>query len=88
MTIKIKVFASLRERLGRSELVREVAEGATAGDVLATLRSEYPALTGTGRLAIAVNAEYVDPGHALADGDELALIPPVSGGCRVSARPE
>jgi molybdopterin converting factor subunit 1 len=88
MTVKIKVFASLRERLGRSELVRDVAGGATAGDVLAGLHREFPALAGSGRVAIAVNSEYVDPGHVLADGDELALIPPVSGGCRAPGGPE
>jgi molybdopterin converting factor subunit 1 len=88
MTVKIRFFASLRERLGRAELVRDVAGGATAGDVLATLHEEFPALAGSGRVAIAVNSEYVDAGHVLADGDEVALIPPVSGGCGRRARQE
>lgn len=81
MNVRVLLFASLRERTGRAVLVREVAEGATAGDLLAALRRDLPALEGTGRIAIAVNSEYTDAGHRLRDGDEVALIPPVSGGC-------
>jgi molybdopterin converting factor subunit 1 len=81
MKIHIRLFASLRERLGHSELDREIQGGATVGDLLAVLQSEFPALAGCGRVAYAVNSEYSDAGRTLADGDELALIPPVSGGC-------
>jgi len=80
MTVRVKLFASLRERIGASELVRDLAPAATAGDLLAALREEFPELARSGSVAIAVNAEYVDARHALADGDEVALIPPVSGG--------
>jgi molybdopterin converting factor subunit 1 len=80
VTVRVRLFASLRERLGASELTRDLRPDATAGDLLAALRAEFPALAGSGSVAIAVNAEYVDRHHALADGDEVALIPPVSGG--------
>ena len=88
MTVRIRLFASLRERLGASELIRNVAQGCTAGDLMASLREEFPRLAGAGRVAIAVNAEYVDGGHVLAEGDEIALIPPVSGGCLRAGAPE
>jgi MoaE-MoaD fusion protein len=73
MRITVRLFAGLRERAGWSS--REV-DAATVDDV-------WPAL-GLGDeppgLLYAVNREYVRPGHELADGDEVALIPPVSGG--------
>jgi MoaE-MoaD fusion protein len=86
MKVTVRLFASLRERVGHSALDRSVASGATAGDLLATLRSEFPALEGTGRIAIAVNSEYTTLDHALRDGDEVALIPPVSGGAGAARR--
>jgi MoaE-MoaD fusion protein len=73
MTVTVKVFAGLRERAGWSE--REV-EAATVADVWAQLGlGEEPA-----GLLYAVNREYADKSAPLADGDEVAVIPPVSGG--------
>jgi len=80
MTVTVRLFASLRERVGHSALDRSLAAGATAGDLLAALRTEFPGLAGTGRIAIAVNSEYTSADHRLSEGDEVALIPPVSGG--------
>ncbi len=80
MTITVLLFASLRERLGCSSVTRAVAEGTTAGELLDALRGEFSGLAGSGRIAIAVNSEYTDEAHRLADGDEVALLPPVSGG--------
>ena len=80
MRIRVLFFASLRERLGCSEAVRTLDAGATAGDLVERLRGEFPELEGAGRFAIAVNSDYTDAGRILADGDEVALIPPVSGG--------
>lgn len=80
MTVRVLFFASLRERAGRAELAREIGGGTTAGALLEALRRDFPALEGSGRLAIAVNSEYADPERVLRDGDEVALIPPVSGG--------
>jgi len=81
MTVRVRFFASLRERLRASAVERELPSGATVAELLALLHEDFPAFAGSGRVSIAVNAEYVDPRHSLADGDEVALIPPVSGGC-------
>ncbi len=81
MTVRVRVFASVREILGRPEIALEVPEGATAGSVLERLIADYPGLQ---RLApvlrLAVNREYAESGRILAAGDEIALLPPVSGG--------
>ena len=76
MQVRIRLFAGLRERAGTGSRTLELEEGATVGDV-------WPAL-GLGDepagLLYAVNRRYADAGTALAEGDEVALIPPVSGG--------
>ncbi|HUO70212.1 MAG TPA: molybdenum cofactor biosynthesis protein MoaE [Solirubrobacteraceae bacterium] len=76
MHIRIRLFAMLRERAGAGELELEVPEGACVQDVL----DRVSALTDGLRVVIAVNQEYADPQSPLHAGDELALIPPVSGG--------
>ena len=80
MKVRIRLFASLRERTGHSELERELPARSTVGDLRAALEAEFPALAECGRIAIARNSEYSNPDEPLADGDEIALIPPVSGG--------
>ena len=73
MTVRVRLFAGLRERAGWSE--REV-EAASVADVWPTLGlGEEPA-----GLLYAVNQEYAEKDRALTDGDEVAVIPPVSGG--------
>lgn len=77
----IKLFASLREATGRSELAWELADGATVETLLSHLQSTLPALgERTSRAWIAVNRRYASSATALQDGDEVALFPPVSGG--------
>ena len=87
MKLSVRLFAMLRESAGADSLEIELEEGATAGDALARLR-DSPGLAGLERMPVrlAVNREYVDPGTELHRGDELALIPPVSGGARAEAR--
>jgi len=81
MRIRLRYFASLRERLGRSDETCEVPDGATVEVVWAMLKREHPELAVLERsLAFAVGQEYVDKTHPLQDNDELAFIPPVSGG--------
>jgi len=80
VTVTVRLFASLRERAGVGRLTRSVPEGTTAGALLAALQEDLPALRASGRIALAVNSEYTSGDQCLADGDELALIPPVSGG--------
>jgi molybdopterin synthase catalytic subunit len=74
--VTVRLFAGLREQAGTSRRELELERGATAADV-------WPAL-GLGErppgLLVAVNREYADAAQALSDGDEVALIPPVSGG--------
>jgi molybdopterin converting factor subunit 1 len=76
MTLQVKLFAMLKERAGRDRIEVELAEGATVGDLLAELSD----LIGMMPVRVAVNREYGDDRDTLRSGDELALIPPVSGG--------
>jgi molybdopterin synthase catalytic subunit len=79
MKVAVRLFAALRERAGAREAALELDEGALVDDVWPALgRGEEP----TG-LVYAVNRAYVERGTPLADGDEVALIPPVSGGAFV-----
>jgi MoaE-MoaD fusion protein len=76
MRVRVRLFAGLRERAGTGENEMELPEGARTRDVWELLElGPEPA-----GLAYAVNRQYVDRDHALSDGDELAIIPPVSGG--------
>jgi molybdopterin converting factor subunit 1 len=84
MRIAVKLFARLRDIAGRAELERDVADGATAGTVWSSLVAEFPELSPySGSISMAVNADYARPGTRLADGDEVAFLPPVSGGQNV-----
>ena len=78
MLVRIRLFAQLRERAGASELSIELPEGARVRDALddATVAALADGLP----LMLAVNRSYAPPDAPLAPGDELALIPPVSGG--------
>jgi molybdopterin synthase catalytic subunit len=81
MKIKARYFAIVREALGKRDEVREVPDGATAGDLLTEITHEVPRLANLGRaMMLMVNQEYVEPSHVLHDGDEFVIIPPVSGG--------
>ena len=81
MKVKLRYFASLRERLGKAEETREIPDGATVGTVWHLLTQERPELLELERsVAFAVAQEYVDKDHPLQDNDELAFIPPDSGG--------
>ena len=83
MHVTIRLFAQLREVTGASELTRLMADGSTAGDTWQALVAEFPALADhTRSLSVAVNEEYAKPTTALRDGDEVAFLPPVSGGAR------
>jgi MoaE-MoaD fusion protein len=81
MRINVKLFAILRERAGRDQLDVELECGADARAALAQVARSCPAIAELlPKIAVAVNLEYVAPNRVLQDGDELALIPPVSGG--------
>jgi len=81
MKVRVKMFAVLRERGGISELDLELPEGATVAAAMEETGRRIGAIAGLlPRAAAAVNLFYVKPTSLLRDGDELALIPPVSGG--------
>lgn len=87
-SVTIRLFATLRERAGASELVREFPEGVTVGQVWETLKDEFPALRShRDSVGFAVNQEYVAGDHTAHDGDEIAFIPPVSGGAGDAGAP-
>jgi MoaE-MoaD fusion protein len=76
MHIRVRLFAALRERAGSGEVELELPDGAVVGDALERLGG----LTDGLRVVMAVNQEYADADVQLHSGDEVALIPPVSGG--------
>jgi molybdopterin synthase catalytic subunit len=83
--VRVRLFAALRERVGAPERELDLPEGACAADVWAALPELGEEPPG---LLYALNREYVPRDHRLADGDELAMIPPVSGGAfRLTAEP-
>lgn len=81
MKVRVRAFAGAREALGQRELVLELADDATVAGLLDRLFAERPGLLAMkASLRVAVNREYAEAEHRLADDDEVALIPPVSGG--------
>jgi len=77
--VRVRLFAVYREQAGTNRLEVPLPVGARVSDLVAALSERVPAVT-SARGLVAVNQEYVDSEHELRDGDEAALIPPVSGG--------
>jgi molybdopterin converting factor subunit 1 len=82
MTVTVRLFAVLRERAGLDSIEVELDEGATVAEALERLsaRPELGELLERMPVRMAVNRDYADPDTPLSSGDELALVPPVSGG--------
>jgi molybdopterin converting factor subunit 1 len=81
VNLRIRLFASFREAVGGTTLDWTAPDDSTVGQVVAALREAHPKLgPAVEKAMLAVNQEYVGPDLRLHDGDELALIPPVSGG--------
>ena len=81
MRVTVRLFARLREIAGAAELSRELPAGATIRDLWRQLAVEFPSLAQYERsISTAVNAEYARMDHVLRAGDEVAFLPPVSGG--------
>jgi molybdopterin synthase catalytic subunit len=79
--IRVRLFASVRDLVGQREVVLDLPEGTTMGELLRQFVVEYPTLRGLAEsLLLAVNREYAESNRVLAEDDEVALIPPVSGG--------
>ncbi|OFW02425.1 MAG: molybdopterin converting factor subunit 1 [Acidobacteria bacterium RIFCSPLOWO2_02_FULL_68_18] len=81
MRVRVRLFARLRDLAGAGELVRDLPEQATVQTVWNALTTEMPSLREYERtMSVAVNAEYSRMAAAVHDGDEVAFLPPVSGG--------
>jgi molybdopterin converting factor subunit 1 len=80
VNINIALFGIAREIVGQPSLSLTAPEGQSAAGLLAELRRTYPDLAGLRSLAVAVNNEYAADDVVLRERDEIALIPPVSGG--------
>ena len=78
--MKILAFGIAREIMGGSSIEMDIAENATVTDLKQLLTTQYPRLNRLNSFLIAVNMEYAQPHQILKSTDEIALIPPVSGG--------
>jgi len=82
-SVKVLLFARLSELAGTRETEIEVGEGLTVADAYDMLSQRYPKISELrANVMYAVNSEYATASQPLQAGDELALIPPVSGGSR------
>jgi molybdopterin synthase catalytic subunit len=81
MQVTVKLFGSIREAAGAKELAVVVPEGSTVADLRLLLTRDHPSFEEMGdRLRVSVNYEIVRGDRALLEGDEVAFLPPVSGG--------
>ena len=81
MRVTVRLFARLRDLAGTGELVRDFTGPATVRTVWQELVAEMPALRDYERtMSVAVNADYSKMSAPVSDGDEVAFLPPVSGG--------
>ena len=80
MKVEVRLFANYREKAGTGRLVVDMNPGDTVGALATLVSGLVPGLPPAERLVVAVNNEYRDHDFILSDGDEAALIPPVSGG--------
>ena len=81
MRVQVLLFAGLREAVGQKQIFLELPDDASLAELMAALGAEHPAVAAyRGRLVISVNAVRAALDRVLRDGDEVALLPPVSGG--------
>lgn len=81
ITVKVLCFAQLRDQMGGSEIAVSLPHGATSCQLLRLLKNQHPRVEPLLEVSrLAVNCEYVSGDVELRDGDEVVIIPPVSGG--------
>lgn len=80
MKINIKTFGITKEIIGESELLLDIQDNVSVSSLMDSLKEKYPQLNDLSSILMAVNAEYAAPNMILNNNDEVALIPPVSGG--------
>ncbi|MFD2574297.1 MoaD/ThiS family protein [Spirosoma soli] len=79
-SVSVLLFGIVRDLTGQSAISVPLHEGANVEELLGRLHQQYPSLAGVRSLLVAVNGEYAEPTQVLTSRDEIALIPPVSGG--------
>ncbi len=80
MEINILAFGIVKEIVGNAAFRMDVSNSATVGELLSTLKGSYPRLKELKSLAVAINGVYAPSDTVVGQHDEIALIPPVSGG--------
>ncbi len=81
MRVRLLYFASFRDAVGVDQELRQVDEGTTVAALWEALREHFPHFARFGSMpAVAVNCEYVSAARPLAEGDEVAFLPPIAGG--------
>ena len=81
ISIKVRLFAALKEIIGKNQLDLQIPEGSTVKDVIAVIEETYPAVKKIIKISkYAVNMEYTETKKKLTEGDEITIIMPVSGG--------
>ncbi len=81
LRVTVKLFAAYREKAGASELILDLPSGAHLESLVQEVLYMYPTIASNASTVVAaINQEYADHTQELRDGDEVALIPPVSGG--------
>jgi molybdopterin synthase catalytic subunit len=80
MKVSVRLFAGLRERAGAQYVEVELPDGACVGDLLGAMATTPVGALRPGQCVVAINREYAGPQEPVGAGDEVALIPPVSGG--------
>ena len=88
MHVTVRLFALIREKAGTDSLALNLPDGAVVEQAIEALRQRHPALEPyLGNLRFSLHMDFVEADAALRDGDEVVLIPPVSGGSGCSASP-
>ena len=81
MLVTVRLFARLRELAGKAEIKVELPDGSTAGEAWTLLTTRHPGMDAySSSISCAVNEDYARMSAPLRDGDEVAFLPPVSGG--------
>jgi molybdopterin synthase catalytic subunit len=81
MQVRLLFFASIKDIVGARQIDVEIPNGSTVGQLLGLLEEKYPRIAGYRSILLtSVNEEYAKPDTTIADGDEVAIFPPVSGG--------
>lgn len=80
MKVKVRYFASIRDRIDKDQEEVETPSGTTLSTLYEELKATHEVLGEWNRVLLAVNGEYMEPDQILSEGDVVAVFPPVSGG--------